>query len=100
MGRDLTDPQQRAVCMKLSAIAGRGARRDFWDLHELLAASHMPLAEALDLYGRKYAHVDRGHVVRSLAYFADADAEPMPKELTALAWEHIKRDFESWVTSL
>lgn len=26
------------ICMKLSAIAGRGARRDFWDLHAMLTA--------------------------------------------------------------
>jgi len=31
-----------------------------------------------------------------LAYFADADAEPMPSELTAEAWDAIKRDFQAW----
>jgi hypothetical protein len=31
---------------------------------------------------------------------ADADAEPMPRELTPERWTAIKRDFESWVLSL
>jgi hypothetical protein len=88
------------VCMKLSAIAGRGARRDFWDLHELIAASHLTLSRALELFERKFPRTDRGHVVRSLAYFADADAEPMPPELTSTAWAAIKRDFEAWVLAL
>lgn len=85
------------ICMKLSAIGGRGARRDFWDLHELLAASKTTLAQALDLFARKYPSIDRGHVVRALAYFADADAEPMPAGLGVQRWEAIKRDFEAWV---
>src|SRR5262249_32955324 len=41
-------------CMKLAAIAGRGAARDFWDLHALLVARHRSLGEALDAYRRKY----------------------------------------------
>jgi hypothetical protein len=88
------------VCMKMSAVAGRGARRDFWDLHELLVDRRLTLSQAFDLYARKYASVDRGHVVRALVYFADADAEPTPRELTAEKWAAIQRDFESWVLSL
>lgn len=87
------------IGMKLSAIGGRGALRDFWDLHELLVATGRTLGEALALFERKYPNVDRGHVVRALAYFADADAEPMPKELTPEAWRAIKTDFTDWVRS-
>jgi hypothetical protein len=86
--------------MKMSAVAGRGARRDFWDLHELLENGRLALSQAFELYARKYAAVDRGHVVHALVYFADADAEPMPRELTPEKWAAIKRDFESWVLSL
>jgi hypothetical protein len=88
------------VCMKLSAIGGRGARRDFWDLHELLVKQGLSLAQALDLFTKKYPAVDRGHIVRALSYFGDADAEPMPVELTKPTWEEIKRDFARWVVSL
>lgn len=88
------------VCMKLSAIAGRGARRDFWDLHELLATSGTPLPRALELFSRKYPSTDLGHVVRALAYFGDADAEPMPAGLQAVTWAAIKKDFEAWVRAL
>jgi hypothetical protein len=87
-------------CMKLSAIAGRGAARDFWDLHALLTARDGTLAEALEAYGRKFAAEDVGHVVRSLVYFDDAEAEPMPAGLTDAHWARIKRDLRAWVEGL
>lgn len=84
-------------CMKLSAIAGRGARRDFWDLHALLTSRGRSLVPALEAYARKYAAEDLGHVVRSLAYFADAEAEPMPGGMTDERWAQIRADLMAWV---
>jgi hypothetical protein len=88
------------ICMKLSAIAGRGARRDFWDLCAMLTARGQHLREALEAYGQKYATEDVGHVVRSLVYFADADSEPFPPGLTKQDWERIKADIRAWVRQL
>jgi hypothetical protein len=88
------------VCMKLSAIANRGARRDFWDLHALLENQGLSLEQALGLYQRKYPVEDIGHVVRSLVYFADADSEPMPAGLSAQQWRQIKAAFENRVAQL
>lgn len=80
------------ACMKVSAIAGRGAAKDFWDLHEMLemGIAEGSLASVLELYRRKYPVEDLGHAVRSLAYFGDADAAPLPRGLTAEHWEQIK----------
>jgi hypothetical protein len=88
------------TCMKLSAIAGRGARRDFWDLHAILTARGQSLREAIEAYRRKYAAEDVGHVVRSLVYFADAESEPIPVGLTNRSWEQIKADLREWVRGL
>lgn len=88
------------VCMKLSAIGNRGARRDFWDLHELLGAGRLTLTRALELYRNKYPVQDIGHVVRSLVYFADAEAEPMPQGLTPEAWAEIRRALRERVQEL
>jgi hypothetical protein len=89
-----------AMCMKLSAIAGRGAARDFWDLHEILSRVGVSLDAALDAFRRKYATEDTGHVLKALAYFADAEAAPMPLGLERDHWTRIKHDFERWVLSL
>ena len=90
------------VCMKLSAIAGRGAAKDFWDLDALLArgAAGGTLERALDLFARKYATEDVGHVVRSLAYFGEADAAPLPLGLTGEAWGDLKRRMMTRVRGL
>jgi hypothetical protein len=84
------------ACMKLSAIAGRGAARDFWDLHTIVTRTGRPLGALLAAFTRKYPVEDVGHVVRSLAYFGDARG-PLPAGLTAEHWVQIQRDFEAWV---
>jgi hypothetical protein len=92
--------QADLVCMKLSAIANRGARRDFWDLDVLLSSADLSLKAALELYRLKYPVEDVGHVVRSLAYFADAEAEPMPSDMTPEEWERIKASLSERVKAL
>jgi len=88
------------VAMKLSAIANRGARRDFWDFHALCLAKGWSLDAALDLYRRKFPNEDLGHVVRALSYFGDAESEPMLPGLNPDAWTRLKRDVRTWVASL
>ncbi len=87
------------ACMKLSAIALRGSRKDFFDLHYIIK-HFLRLDDYLQLYMKKYGNRDIGHVVRSLVYFADAEAEPDIITNDPLSWEDLKRDFERWVTNL
>jgi len=87
------------VCMKLSAIASRGSRKDFFDLHYLIK-HFLSLEDYLRLYMKKYKNRDIGHVVRSLVYFADAETEPDIKMIKLLVWQDIKSDFEKWVKDL
>jgi hypothetical protein len=88
------------ACMKLSAIAGRGARRDFVDLY--FCARTFGLKEVLGLFERKYAQasVNRIHLFKSMTYFADAEKDPMPHMLDALEWETVKQFFEREVPRL
>ena len=90
------------VCMKLAAIAGRGAAKDFWDLDALLAhgCAGGELTTALDLFRQKFPADDPGHVIRSLAYFGDADAAPLPRGLARDAWEGIKKRMAERVKAL
>jgi len=90
------------VCMKLSAIAGRGAAKDFWDLDLLLkrGAAGGSLAHALELFSKKYATEDVGHVIRSLAYFGDADVAPLPMGLDSSTWTEVKARMTARVREL
>jgi len=62
--------------MKLDAITGRGKKKDFFDLFFLL--KRYSLSELLSLYQEKYQHSTIFHVVKSLSYFDEAEAEPDP----------------------
>ena len=88
--------------MKVSAIAGRGAAKDFWDLHVLLehGVAGGKIESLLVNYARKFPIEDIGHAVRSMAYFADADASPLPLGLSGTAWAEIKRQFAGWIRVL
>jgi Nucleotidyl transferase AbiEii toxin, Type IV TA system len=90
------------ACMKVSAIAGRGAAKDFWDLFVLLGhgVAGGTLESLLASYARKFPIEDIGHAIRSMAYFADADAAPLPLGLSPVFWAEIKRTFAAWVRAL
>jgi hypothetical protein len=88
------------TAMKLHAIASRGAARDFWDLHELITRRPVSLADALDEHRMRYPNEDTGHVLKSLAYFGDAEASPLPAGLDPDRWRAIRKDFERWVREI
>ena len=77
------------ACMKLSAIAQRGAKRDFVDVYALLR-SVASLDEMIEAYKRKFSISDAGSVLMGLSYFDDAENEPMPVTRTAVTWEEMK----------
>lgn len=87
------------ACMKLSAIANRGARKDFVDLYALGRAG-LALDRMLELYRERFQTRDVGHVVFSLTYFEDAEDEAMPEMLWELAWDEVKRTIQEWVLDL
>jgi hypothetical protein len=84
------------ACMKLSALAGRGAKRDFIDLYAI-GTTGMGLPRMLDLYRAKYATDDVASVMMGLSYFDDAEEEDMPEMLWDLDWQDVKRAMERWV---
>jgi predicted nucleotidyltransferase component of viral defense system len=75
--------------MKLDAIVGRGKKKDFYDLYFLL--QQYSLKDLLALYTEKYKHQSDFHVIRSLAYFEDAEPDPDPLVFdTNLSWDSVK----------
>lgn len=87
------------ACMKLSAIGSRGSRKDFVDMYFLIK-QFRPLDDYLRLYMQKFSTRDIGHIVRSLVYFDDAEAEPEIKMVKPVSWENLKADMEKSVKNL
>jgi predicted nucleotidyltransferase component of viral defense system len=77
------------AAMKLNAILGRGSRKDFIDLYFLL--NKFSLNQILDFYKKKYIDGSEFLVIKSLSYFADADAQPQPKMYKDFDWEICKQ---------
>ncbi len=90
---------QDLACMKLSAVAQRGARKDFCDIYAL-GTKQFSLKEMLDFYSKKFDIQDIGHVLYGLAYFDDAENERMPKMLWNVKWADIKKTIQSWIKAL
>lgn len=75
--------------MKLDAISGRGSKKDFYDVYFLL--QHFTLEKMFQLYQEKYPHQTTFHLLRSLAYFKDADKDPEPVVFDSLvSWVVVK----------
>jgi len=76
------------AAMKLSAIANRGAKKDFIDIAALLRK--FTLEELLGFHEKKFPQTDLLTVVKSLAWFAEAETEPDPEFLHQQTWESVK----------
>lgn len=84
------------ACMKLSAVAQRGSRKDFVDLYAL-GQSGYSLPEMLAWYRKKFSIRDIAHLLYALAYFDDAEAEQMPEMIWPADWKRIKEAVSTWV---
>jgi predicted nucleotidyltransferase component of viral defense system len=86
------------IPMKLSAIANRGAKKDFFDIYFLL--NNLSLKEMLDLFSKKFPNINHFHLLKSLTYFDDADEDANPKVFSKITWEQIKSKIQNAVNEL
>ena len=80
--------------MKVVAIGGRGAKKDFFDLYNIInkcKISIKELAEGLiEKCGNKTNYVN---IIMGLSYFEDAEQEILPKTFVEYNWDKIKEFF-------
>ena len=81
---------EEIAAFKLNAIAGRGAKKDFWDIHCLL--KKFTFDQMLRFYNKKYPHNDLMTVIKSINYFEDAESNPDPFSFENIKWESIKKE--------
>ncbi|HWZ21813.1 MAG TPA: nucleotidyl transferase AbiEii/AbiGii toxin family protein [Cytophagaceae bacterium] len=85
------------VAMKLKAIAGRGSKKDFYDIYYLL--KRFSVKEMIMLFKEKYPDHEVFTVYKSLLYFEDADIEPEPILFEKLEWKQVKNKISIEVKS-
>ena len=77
------------MAMKIQAILGRGKKKDFWDIAELL--EHYSIKEMMDCHKAKYPSQMLGiSIPQALTYFVDADESEEPMTIKPVTWEDIK----------
>ena len=100
-GLRLASPKDIAA-MKVNAVIGRGTKKDFIDIFFLL--QHYSFSDLLKLYLQKYPDGSEYRALLSMAYFGDADQQPMPFMFDGVGWETIKqtirREVEAYNESL
>lgn len=79
---------QDIAAMKVNAVIGRGTRKDFIDLAHIMKSYTLP--QVLHFYFMKYPEASMFLAAKSMSYFADADADPMPYMFTEETWNDIK----------
>lgn len=80
--------------MKIVAIGGRGAKKDFFDLYQILNKCNISIKELADGLIQKFGNnVNYANVIMGLSYFEDAEQEILPKIFVEYDWEEIKKYF-------
>lgn len=87
-GIRLASPKDIAA-MKVNAIIGRGSKKDFIDIYFLL--QHFSFSDLMKLYLQKYPDGSEYRALLSMAYFDDADPQPMPYMLERVEWDVMKQ---------
>ncbi|HOY12101.1 MAG TPA: nucleotidyl transferase AbiEii/AbiGii toxin family protein [Saprospiraceae bacterium] len=77
------------IAMKVQAILGRGKKKDFWDVAELL--NHFTVKDFIDLHKEKYSTQNLYITVpQAITYFDDAEDSEDPVSLNGLDWSDVK----------
>jgi hypothetical protein len=76
--------------MKIQAILGRGKKKDFWDLYELL--QHFTLQQLMDWHKQKYpSQMLAISIPNAITYFTDADESEPPVSFKGQTWTSVKK---------
>jgi predicted nucleotidyltransferase component of viral defense system len=78
------------IAMKVQAILGRGKKKDFWDIAELL--KHYTIKDFIQFHKEKYSTQNLLiSVPQALTYFADAEESEDPISLQNQNWEGVQK---------
>jgi hypothetical protein len=85
------------MTMKIAAIMKRGAKKDFWDIAELL--NHYTVEDFISYDIKKYPSQQLlVSVPFVLTYFIDAEETEAPVSLKGQTWETVKKFIQQKVS--
>ena len=84
------------AAMKLSSVSKRGAKKDFFDIYELLQQQYS-LKDMFGFYEQKFKNRELSFIARSLLYFNDAEADQDPIMIKKYTWSKVKNEIRKQV---
>ena len=76
------------IAMKIQAMLGRGKKKDFWDIAELL--EHYDLSQMIEFHKAKYpSQMLLISIPQAIIYFKDADDSDEPISFKGQTWEKV-----------
>lgn len=85
--------------MKIAAIGGRGAKKDFYDLYYIIKENKITVEDLVKGLIRKCGdNINYVNTIMGLSYFEDAENELLPKTFMDYDWDKIKKFFISFQT--
>ncbi len=80
--------------MKMVAIGGRGAKKDFFDLYNIIQKCNICVNELVNGLKQKCGdNINYVNIIMGLSYFEDAEDEILPNTFVEYNWEDIKKFF-------
>lgn len=80
--------------MKIVAIGGRGAKKDFFDLYNIIEKCNITIDELVEGLIQKCGdNVNYVNIIMGLSYFEDAEDEILPDIFVDYDWQKIKEFF-------
>lgn len=77
------------IAMKINAVLKRAAKKDFWDIAQLL--EHYELKDFIQFYHQKYPNQQLLiSIPQAISYFDDAEESEDPVSLKGQTWEEVK----------
>lgn len=84
------------IAMKVQAILGRGKKKDFWDVAELL--NHYSVPDFIQFHKEKYSTQNLIITVpQAITYFVDAEDSEDPISLKKQTWEKVQESIKAKV---
>ena len=82
--------------LKIQAILGRGRKKDFWNLYELL--QHYSLKQLIYWHKQKYpSQMLAISIPNAITYFVDADNTEAPVSFKNQTWQQVKKGIQKAV---
>ena len=80
--------------MKIVAIGGRGAKKDFFDLYNIIEKCNITIDELVEGLIQKCGdNVNYVNIIMGLSYFEDAEDEILPDTFVNYDWQKVKKFF-------